>query len=197
MKIHRAAGSGGTVVVLAGRRLRRRDQLLDRLRGKRRIHQEQHRNPQDQTHGREILQRVVGHLVVHCRVRPVGHVHHHHGVAVRRGPREQRGRYHAARARPVVGNDLLPQAFAQPRRQHARSGVGSRAGRVRDQHPDRAGRVRLGLGQRKIGCKPCNDEKYRERAGAKIHGVHTVVTGRGKLTPRTARGATPAMMNAE
>ena len=122
------AVAAGGIGERAGLRFCERDQLLHRLRRHRRMEDEDHRRGGEVNHRREVLQAVID---------------GEHRVAVRRRPRDELGADDAARAGPVLDDELLAERGAELGREDADENVGAAAGREWHDQADRPRRIIL------------------------------------------------------
>ena len=133
-----AAGTGRCIIERVGFRLRKRDQLLDILRGKLRRRQDHHRRAADHHHRREVLHRVIGRLgLQRGRGGMRGRVGEPHGVAVGLGAGDRLAAERGAGADPVVDHDLLAKPLGQPLAHDPGDDVGAAARLERHDQPDR------------------------------------------------------------
>ena len=132
-----AAVARRRVVDLAGPRLHVRDELLERLRRKGRIDDEDAGLAADQRDRREVLDRVERELRVERRADRVGLRREQQRVAVGRRLRDHFAADRRARAGLVLDDDLLAPALAEFLRDHAHRAVDRAAGRER--HDDAHG----------------------------------------------------------
>ena len=104
------------------------DELLQRARGKRRMHDERIRRLRQLRHRREILDRIKGHALIQAGAGDQIRCCEQHGVAVSGRVLHQLGTNIAGGTRAVVDDKLLAKIFAQPLRHHSPDGVGGTAG---------------------------------------------------------------------
>ena len=133
------ADAGGAVGDAVGFLLGQRDQLGDGVRRQRRIGRQHSRQPHRGRHRHEILQRIVGQILVEPgidRHRRVGGEAER--VAVRIGLLERRQAHGAVGAAAVLDEDRLAQQLRQMIRHHPRDEIGAAAGRETARSPGSA-----------------------------------------------------------
>ena len=146
-KVPHAAGAGRTVIQLAGPRPDEIDELLDGLCRDRGVHPEHERVGAQDGNRREVLQRVVAHLLDQGRDQELRRGREEQRVAVGRRPGDELGGDRAACAWAVIDDELLAERRCQPLGNDACLDVDAAAGRVGHDDPDRPLRPRLGLGE--------------------------------------------------
>ena len=138
------ADAGRSHVERVRLRFHQRDELGQRGRGQRRIHDQQHLAAGEERHRHEIGERIVGELLVGVRRdRDPGRGADEHRVAVGRRLRRRFRADDAARARAVVDHQRLSERLAHFRRDEPRQYVGCRARRLRQDDADRLRRIVL------------------------------------------------------
>ena len=126
--VNAGADAAGRVIEFAGLRLGERDQLLHRLGGDARMHQQHIGRRGYQRERGEILQGVVGRGAIQGRQyhqRPGKS--EQQGVAVSSRLGHDLAGNEARRAGTAVGDDLLAEQFAHARREYARAQIGEAA----------------------------------------------------------------------
>ena len=133
----RAAGSRRAVVDLAGRALRRLDELIHRAHVQhRRVHGEDERKAAGEADGREILRRVVGELLVERRIERISaRITEQQRIAIGRAARDFTRPDRGAGAGPVLHHHRLPELRRERLRHRARHHVEAAAGRLRHDQP--------------------------------------------------------------
>ena len=122
------------------------DEFLEILHRQVLAHGQQDRNLGDERDRREIVDGAVERLLIQRLALGVGaDGPEHHGVAVGRGIGHASGAGHAAGAADVLDHDLLAENLAHARRHDAAEHVGRAAGRERNDHRHRLGRIALSL----------------------------------------------------
>ena len=122
---------------------RQRDQLADGSRRYGRMQDQHVRRDSSETDRSEILFGIVGQLAIHVWIDCVPRAAHENGVAVGQRLGGEIGCNDAVCTAAVVNDDLLMNIFCQPHRDHARDEVISAARRIRQDEPDRFGRISL------------------------------------------------------
>ena len=159
----RGAGAGVAVGELAGIGARVGDEFGQRLHRQIGMDDQHIRRDEDLADGREILDRIVGELLVHARAEDErGVAAHHQRVAVRRGLGGAFGGDVAARAGDVLDHHRLAPGFGEFLGKQPRGDVGRDAGREADQDADRLLRVvRLRAGH---SCRQRHEERCKHTA---------------------------------
>ena len=157
-EVGRAADAARAVVELAGARLGVGDQLLHRLHGHRRVHDQQQRRGIHHRHRREVGERVEGEPGIEVRAHHQCGVAHQQGVAVGFRPGHDLGADDAAGARPVVDHHLLPERCAEMLADQAGHDV-EHAGARRERHHDAERAVGIVLRR----CSTCFQRRQRAR----------------------------------
>jgi len=130
----------------------------------------------DGTDRREVLRLVAG----VGRQREPGREHHQR-IAVRRRLRGSARADHGARAGTVFDDDLLTERDGKFRRHHARDGVDTAAGRIRNDQGDRT----RGIVVRKGVSGGKEESKRKQNGGNDSRGSHLRLPDlRGSLVPR-------------
>ena len=152
---------------LPGCCLGQRDQLRDRLRRHRRMHQHDSALGGDQADRRKILARVIADIGIERRIdRKRAGAADHQRVAVGLGLRDLARRDGAAGAAAVLDDDLLAERLAHLVGDDARDGVVAAAGRIGHDQRDRAGRIVL----RRSGA--AGQRRRSDRISAQISSRH-------------------------
>ena len=153
---------------LAGIGLGVGDQLGDRCRRQGRGDQQHEGVAADPRERREVFHRVVGNCLVEAwrgRMRAVRA--HEQRMAIRRGPRDLRGRDGSVCSSLVLDHDRLLECDAERLGNHASDRVGPAAGSERDDDVDRLRRIGLRAGQprhrRQCGRTRCQMQKLTAR----------------------------------
>ena len=149
--LRRAEPDGG-IVQLAGRLVDVFDQALEIGRRRCLRHRQHEGGIGEYADRREIVHRVVGHLLDHHRRDRVPHADRERGVAVLRRLRDDAAGDGAAGARPVLDHELLAQDFRQPVGDDAGRDVGAAAGAEADQDANRPCRPVLRRGGRRLSA---------------------------------------------
>ena len=144
--MHGRARTGGAIVQLAGILLGVGDELGDRLDRQLRADRQRAQQFTDPRDRLEIGDRIEIDLAHVRHDREHTGRRHQHGVAVRRGARDDRGADRAGRAALVVDHDGLLHPRGEAVGQHPRDRIAGAAGRERHHHPDRLVRKR-GMGR--------------------------------------------------
>ena len=165
-----------------------RDELPDALRRQAGVRAHAARAARDQRDRREIPDAVVRQLSAHLwRDRERPGITAEQGVAVGRRFRDGFGADHAARAAPVVDDDLLAVGGGQLLPRPSRVRVGRTAGRERNDDADRLD----GVGLR--ACRHASEERAQraEETGGVLHGMSPIVTAvltRQRMVAQRCRG---------
>ena len=154
-KMRGRAGAGRAELHLALVLLGVGDELLEAVDRQVLAHRQDDRHLGEQRHRRELLDRIVERLLVERLALGMRADRAEHDlVAVGRRGRDALRAGHAACAADVLDHDLLAQDLAHARRHDTAEHVGRAAGRERNDHRDRTGRVVLRshhAGQREQG----------------------------------------------
>ena len=158
--VRRGADARRAVGELAGLLLRERDELGERLRRHRRIDDQDVGRGRGERDRREILDRVVGHLLVEHGIERQRARRHQEGVAVGRGARDALDADHVAGAGAVLDEELLLERLGEMLGHDARDDVGAAGGR--GGHDDAHGAGGPGLRLR-LGGERCETEQQPTR----------------------------------
>src|SRR6266571_3934110 len=144
-KMTGAAGAGRGVAELSGVRPHVLDELLERLRGYRDVHGKHICAFTKNRDRREILQRIVVHLLYYRYDRDLRGGGPEQRVAVGRGLRYVFGGDCSRSAHAVLNQELLTESRREPFGNYTRLGVRQATSGVRNDHPDRPLRPGLSL----------------------------------------------------
>src|SRR6185503_6657935 len=177
-EMRQAAGAGGREVELARLFLGERDQLLHVVGGDAGRHHQHFRHFGDQRDGREILERVVGHLLHAGRDGERAGADDADGVAVGLGLGDHVGAEHAGLAGAVLDHDGLLEDLGHALRDHARDHVVRPARRERHDQPDGLARKALRRRQRRREQGTSDQQRSQEFHG---HPPQTVLSLSGNV----------------